>query len=370
MNDNIYGQLAEALDRLPNCFPRTKSNVEIRLLKKLFSPEEASIAAQLTEKLITLDTIAETVGLSLEDTRVRLAKMAERGLVWLDKSAFNPDYDHDRLIQAENPGFRLAPFIVGIFESTDSEWDHEFIHLLEEYLADGGAVGIMQPQPSIHRVLPAHGAVKFEQILPYEDVRELLLNPDNNKFRIRDCQCRKAQDFHGDRKCDFTLRACISFSTLAHVPTPSKKVEISREEALDILDQCRDAGMVHTVTNVVKGINYICNCCGCCCEMLRGIKEWGIEKSVASSSYFAFLDPDECEGCETCIERCQVDAIFEQDGVAVVDRERCIGCGLCATGCPNDAAKLHRKPEAEIIRPPKDFATWEHERLHNRGLTK
>ena len=74
VNDNIYGQLAEALDRLPNCFPRTKSNVELRLLKKLFSPEDASIAAQLTEKLIALDTIAETVGLSLEDTRVRLTK--------------------------------------------------------------------------------------------------------------------------------------------------------------------------------------------------------------------------------------------------------------------------------------------------------
>ena len=370
MNDNIYGQLADALDRLPNGFPRTKSNVETRLLEKLFSPEEASIGAQLTEKKIPLDTIAETAGLPLEDTRARLTKMADRGLVWLDKSALDPDYDHDRLIQAENPSFRLAPFIVGIFESTDSEWDHEFIHLLEEYLADGGAAGIMQPQPSIHRVLPAHGAVKFEQILPYEDVRELLLNPDNKKFRVRDCQCRKARDLHGDRKCDFTLRACISFSTLAHASTPSKKVEISREEALDILDQCRDAGLVHTVTNVVKGINYICNCCGCCCEMLRGIKEWGIEHSVASSNYFAVIDPDECLGCETCIERCQVDAISEQGGVAVVDRDRCIGCGLCATGCPNDVAKLHKKPEAEIIHPPEDFIAWEHERLHNRGLAE
>ncbi len=143
---------------------------------------------------------------------------------------------------------------MGIFESTVSEWDHEFIHLLEEYLADGGAVGIMQPQPSIHRVFPAQGAVKFEQILPYEDVRETLLNPD------------------------------------------------------------------------------------------------------------------ECIGCQTCIERCQVDAVSEQAGVAVVDRERCIGCGLCATGCPNDVAKLHKKPDAEILHPPADFATWGHERLHNRGL--
>jgi len=69
------------------------------------------------------------------------------------------------------------------------------------------------------------------------------------------------------------------------------------------------------------------------------------------------------------VDRCQVHAIAEEGGVAVVQRERCIGCGLCVTGCPNDVPRLQRKPEAEIIPPPADFAAWEHERRVNRDLS-
>jgi uncharacterized Fe-S center protein len=80
------------------------------------------------------------------------------------------------------------------------------------------------------------------------------------------------------------------------------------------------------------------------------------------------IDPTECQGCGTCIERCQVHAISDKDGVATIDRSKCIGCGLCATGCPNGVAKLQRKPDSEIKDPPSDYEAWEQERLRNRGL--
>jgi ferredoxin len=144
--------------------------------------------------------------------------------------------------------------------------------------------------------------------------------------------------------------------------------DISQAEALALLDKAEEIGLVHTVSNVMKGFGYVCNCCSCCCAVLRGITEYGIENSVARAGYYAVIDPDECLGCGTCIVRCQVHAISEQDGASVVDRERCIGCGLCVTGCPNDVAKLQRRPEAEIIQPAVDFAAWERERLVNRGL--
>jgi ferredoxin len=104
------------------------------------------------------------------------------------------------------------------------------------------------------------------------------------------------------------------------------------------------------------------------CGILRGITDWGVAESVACANYYAVIDPAFCADCGNCLERCQVKAITSQDGVSVVERGRCIGCGLCVTGCPNDAASLVRKPEAEIVHPPKDFAEWEHQRLHNRGL--
>jgi electron transport complex protein RnfB len=115
-------------------------------------------------------------------------------------------------------------------------------------------------------------------------------------------------------------------------------------------------------------MGYVCNCCGCCCGILRGITDYGIDNSIARANYYAVIDPDECVGCGTCIDRCQVKAIFERDGVSVVDRDRCIGCGLCVTGCPDGVAKLVRLPDAEMIHPPESFADWERERLENRGL--
>jgi ferredoxin len=242
--------------------------------------------------------------------------------------------------------------------------DHEFAHLVEKYLAEGGAVGIMKPQPALHRVVPAQQAVKSEWILPYDDVKKVLLSA--RTFGLRDCICRVQQD-HIGRRCDFPLRTCLFFSATERPPTP---YDIPKEEALAFLDKAEEMGLVHTVSNVMKGIGYVCNCCGCCCGILRGITDFGIKNSVAQANYFSEIDPDQCLGCEKCVERCQVHAISKKNGKAKVDRERCIGCGLCVTGCPNNAARLQRKPDAETIHPPSDFAAWEHERLRNRGLIK
>jgi NAD-dependent dihydropyrimidine dehydrogenase PreA subunit len=235
-------------------------------------------------------------------------------------------------------------------------------HYLEEYFADGGAAGIMGPQPALHRVMPTQGAVKSEWIMPYDDVRAVLLAA--RAFRVRDCICRVGQE-HLGHKCRFPARMCLSFSAVQRSASP---YDITQEEALAILDQSEEVGLVHTVSNVMEGLGYVCNCCGCCCGILRGITDWGIENSVAHANYYAVIDPDLCLACGTCVERCQVGAISEADGWSVVDRRRCIGCGLCVTACPNQAATLARKPDSEVVHPPADFAAWEHERLRNRGL--
>jgi ferredoxin len=248
--------------------------------------------------------------------------------------------------------------------------DHELAHLVEKYLADGGLAGIMRPQPAIHRVVPAQKAIKSEWVLPYDDVRAILLAAKT--FRVRECICRVQQNQIG-RRCDFPSETCINFSS-SEAPSGSEDAgpdwRISKEEALALLDRTEEIGLVHTVSNVKKGIGYVCNCCGCCCGILRGITDFGIENSVAHANYFAVIDPAECLGCGTCSQRCQVHAISDSDGVATVDRSKCIGCGLCVTGCPNGVAKLERKPSSEIKEPPPDYETWEQERLRNRHLTK
>ncbi len=349
MTAATFERLAEALNRLPNGFSRTSSGVEIRILRRIFSSDEAALAAVMGKDHESAQVIAFRSGQPVDLTEAMLSSMADRGLLW--------SHMHEG-----KDVYRLAPFVVGIYEAQTENMDHEFAHLFEQYMEEGGAAGIMRHQPAIHRVVPAQNAVKTEWILPYDDVKPLLEN--SKSFFLRDCICRVQQD-HIGRKCDFPVRTCLSF---AKAELPPRPTSILKKEALEFLDKAEEMGLVHTVSNVAKGLGYVCNCCGCCCGLVRAINDWGVDKSVAAANYYAVIDENECLGCFTCVKRCQVKAISEGEGHAVVNREKCIGCGLCVTGCPNDVAKLVLKPGERRIEPPADFAAWEVERLRNRGI--
>jgi hypothetical protein len=269
MTDEVFEKLADALDKLPNGFPRTPSNIEIPMLQKMFSEEEAQLASCLTGTMETAAVIAERIGLEEDIVQKRLMALAKRGFVW--------------------------------FEAFVDDMDHEFAHLYEDYMDDGGAIGIMRPQPALHRVIPVHGSVKSEHVLPYDDVRAML--EACKSFRVRDCICRVQQDLLENRKCDFPVKMCVNFSPVLRPVHPNT---ISKEEALAILDKAEEVGLVHTVSNTAKDIYYVCNCCGCCCGILRGITDYGIAESVAYANYYAVIDSEECTGCGICIERCQV----------------------------------------------------------------
>jgi electron transport complex protein RnfB len=278
--------------------------------------------------------------------------MAKRGLLWMGR-------------RDAKMVFRLAPFIVGIYESQLESMDHEFAHLFEEYMEQGGAVGMMKPQPALHRVVPAHGSVKSEWILPYDDIRVMLERAKS--FQVRDCICRVQQDALNKRRCDFPVRNCLTFSPVERPPRPN---DITREQAIALLDEAEEVGLVHSVSNVIQDVFYICNCCGCCCGILRGITDWGIEESVARANYYACVDASKCSGCGDCMDRCQVKAIVMKEEVASVNHDRCIGCGLCVSGCPFEAVRLERKSDTGLVHPPDDFSAWEKMRLEHRGLNQ
>lgn len=349
MSDNVYEQLANALDKLPNGFPRTDSGIELEILKRIFTLEEARIASQLGREMESYVDISTRVGLEPETAKETLSEMARKDLLWNTEIGGTPLY-------------RLAPWIVGIYEAQLEMMDHEFAHLVEEYLHEGGMEGLMKPLLSIHRVVPVQSAVKSEWILPYDDVKAIINS--SKSFGVRDCICRKQQGYTG-RKCDFPLDICLNFSSRERSPRPG---DISKEEALALLDKAEEIGLVHTVSNVMEGLSYVCNCCGCCCVFLRGVAEFGVENSVAQANYYGVIDEGECIGCGVCEKRCQVNAISIVDGLTVIEKERCIGCGLCVTSCATGAAGLILKPENERVDPPADFSTWENERLKNRGL--
>ena len=142
MSDQAYEDLALAMDRLPNGYPRTASGIEIRILEKIFAPDEAALAARLTGRYETIAEIAARAGLAENEINRKLVTLAQRGLVWFEKSD-------------GRARFRLAPFVVGIYEASLHLLDHELAHLVEDYFREGGAKGIMGYEPALHRVVPA-----------------------------------------------------------------------------------------------------------------------------------------------------------------------------------------------------------------------
>lgn len=122
---------------------------------------------------------------------------------------------------------------------------------------------------------------------------------------------------------------------------------ISQEEALEIKDRCEEQGLVTQPDNSQNPI-VMCHCCKDCCVMLRSIKKQPKPAEMIISNYFAAVDTTLCDGCGTCLNRCQMEAItIGPENVAVINPGRCIGCGLCVNTCPTSARSLRQKPEKQ-----------------------
>jgi len=66
MIEEKYHKLAKVLDTLPNRFPATESGVEIKLLKKIFRPEDIELFCDLRLTFETAEQISERTGRPLE----------------------------------------------------------------------------------------------------------------------------------------------------------------------------------------------------------------------------------------------------------------------------------------------------------------
>ena len=343
MTDALYSRLAAALDRLPGRFPRTPSGAELALLRCLFTPPQAGLGAVMTRDYETPATIAARAGAPAGDVARGLGEMAADGLVLVRETDGGATY-------------RLAQFLDGIVELNLERFGPELARLYEAYMADGGA-RLLMGNPAYARVLPAGESIRSEWVLPFDDVRAIL--EQTPYIVLSDCFCRTERAMAG-APCRFPLRVCLDLRTTR--PAPDEGEPISTERALQILRDAEEAGLVHTVSNVLGGWDWLCNCCSCCCEWLRGYEEWHIDSAVVRN-YRASFSAETCSGCGLCEERCQVGAIAVAGDRADIDVERCIGCGLCVTTCPDDALRLDRLPEPEVTLPPRDHAAWEDERL-------
>jgi ferredoxin len=163
---------------------------------------------------------------------------------------------------------------------------------------------------------------------------------------------------------------CLVFAPVEGVFDRSEVTRaITKEEAQRILLEAEEAGLVHSPGNYRDGNYYICNCCTCCCGLLRNVAEFSIPTVIARSDFMVIVDADVCAGCGDCVTRCQFGALALVEEVCLVDDGRCVGCGLCTTVCPTEALNLQRRAEGEVPLPPMTSREWSAQRARARGLT-
>jgi ferredoxin len=328
---DIYEKLRERLDSFPQGFPRTKSRVELDILRRLFSEQEADIMFYLRPYPEPVSAIADRMDNDEVDLDGILYDMSRRGLILRFKASEEEVY------------YFLAPWMVGIWEFQVNNLDRDNIELFEKYFEEGIVPYRKKLSVPGFRVIPVERDIKDStEIQPYERVSEII--ESNTRFAVADCICRKEAAMLG-KGCDKPLETCMTFGLAADYTIENGIArEISKSEAIQILDMTEEAGLVHFSSNHAGDKIFICNCCGCCCKALAHVTRHDNPQAIAVSNYFADVDADACSGCETCIDRCQVDAIRMEDDVAVVDSERCIWCGLCVSTCPSEALAMLRKP--------------------------
>ena len=338
MTDSIYKRLAQHLDNLPGGFPPTDSGVELRILKKLFTPAEAELAPYLTLIPEKPKVVALRAGISVPQAEKQLEAMSKKGLIYrIDPK---PGY----------PRYMAVHFVIGIYEFHVDALGPDLVDDLEAYGPVLFKEAYKRPQL---RTIPVKAGINAGlKVITYENAEELIDVID--KAAVASCICRRQQDILGEG-CDKPKDNCLLFDDAArHWIRNGWGREIDKPNVLQILREADNAGLVLQPTNAKKIVN-ICSCCSCCCAVLRGIKGYPQPVSMTSTPFYAVNDVEGCNGCGVCEDRCQMEAVHMGDGKVSIDIDRCIGCGLCVSTCPTASLTLVRKPALDQKKVPKDL---------------
>ncbi len=352
--ENVYKKLAAHLDRTPSGFPETESGVELRILKQLFTEEEAELALSLVMMPEPVGAIANRAGRDPEEIKPTLIEMGKKGTII-----------HVRKDGADS--FMLLQVVVGIWEYQVNRLTKELIRDFNEYVPHLIKNQYKNKTQQL-RVVPVAKAVNTElNIMDYEQVENIIRS--QSKILVAPCICRKEHSIMG-KGCDKLSETCLVFGGGAYI-YESRGIgrTITQDEALDIVRQGVKQGLVPQPSNAKKPMN-ICLCCDCCCQILKNIKDFEAPAKIVSSNFQARVNSDACTGCRACEEICPMDAILvdAEETIAHVNLDRCIGCGLCVTVCEFDAVALKDKEAGERIEPPANLVETYMKIAREKGL--
>jgi Na+-translocating ferredoxin:NAD+ oxidoreductase subunit B len=338
---DLYRRLQQHLDRMPVPFPATDSGVEIRILQRLFTPEEAEAALALS----MIPEPAGTIRKRLPDSRTLdrlvalLDSMANKGVI-------------ERVTARGRKRYAKSILAIGIYERQLTRLTAELQSDVETYFEEAFGRAFQTATPRQIRTVPVNVEIVSDRaVASYDDIRSFVVK-SAGPFAVMDCICRHGRDLLG-QPCQQTSlrRTCLTFGPAAKGMVDSGAAQfIAREETLEVLSAADREGLVLQPQNTTEPL-FICCCCGCCCGVLRSAKVLPEPAAFFKASYHAASDADICAGCAICESRCQMEAVHVTDGSAAVDLSRCIGCGLCVTTCSTGAMRL--LPNATSAEPAK-----------------
>ena len=346
-----YRSLVERLNRFPQGAP--PSEVLFRILAMLFSEPEAALVAQLPIKPFTAETAARAWRVPVAEARRVLDGLADRAI----------------LVDAEDPEGRqtyfLPPPMAGFFEFSMmrirgdvdqkalAELFYQYLNVEEDFIRSL-FTGETRPGRTFvqEAVLPPEEGL---HVLDWERASEVVRTAAHRAVGV--CYCRHKMQ-HLGRDCDTPKDICMTFGgAAASLAKHGYARAVDAAEGLALLQQAQALGLVQFGENVQRGVSFICNCCGCCCEALIAQRRFGTLHPIQTTAFLPVVSATACTGCGSCVAACPVEAMglvsanearLPKARKARVDSDLCLGCGVCVRACRTKSLALARRDERVI----------------------
>ncbi|MBI5954055.1 MAG: 4Fe-4S binding protein [Chloroflexi bacterium] len=346
-----YTKLVERLNRFPQGAPT--SDTLYKILKILFSEREAQLVSLLPIKPFTAEKASQVWKMDLTETRKVLDELSSRAI----------------LVDVEWDGkttYTLPPPMAGFFEFSMmrlrgdvdqkvlGELFYQYLNVEEEFIRSLFVRGETQlGRVFVHEpVLSAENAL---HVLDYERASEVIHTASHRG--ISTCYCRHKM-LHMGRNCDAPMDICMTFNSTAQSLTKHGYARlVDAHEGMDLLQQAYERNLVQFGENAQRGVNFICNCCGCCCEAMIAARKFGILNPVHTTNFLPVVDEARCNGCGKCVTACPVEAMtlvstndphHPKMKMAKVEEDICLGCGVCVRACSHDGLSLRSRSQRVI----------------------
>ncbi len=343
---SVYERLTDRLNRCSQGAPPSESLFEI--LKILFSEREAALVSVLPIKPFTAARAASIWKTAEPEARKVLDQLASRALL--------VDIETDRGTE-----YVLPPPMAGFFEFSMmrvradldqkalAELFHQYLNVEEDFVRALFAGGETQlGRTFVHE--PALSEENALHVLDFERASEVIRTATHRG--ISRCYCRHKME-HLGRACDAPQDICMTFNTSAAALVRHGHARaVDAAEGLELLHQAHERNLVQFGENVRERVNFICNCCGCCCEAMIASRRFAAAHPVHTTHFLPVVEAAACNGCERCVRACPVEAMGAvsandprrpRRSVARLDEDRCLGCGICVRACRDGALSLRER---------------------------